>query len=45
MLATLSDIAQAAPWAFFAGFGLGFVVGARYKISRRNGEDKADGRN
>jgi hypothetical protein len=28
----------AAPWAFVIGFAIGFVIGARYRISTRNGE-------
>lgn len=38
-LATLSEIAEVAPWAFLLGCGVGFVVGARYRISKRNGDD------
>jgi hypothetical protein len=36
MLADISDV-LAGPWAGVAGFAFGFVVGARYRISRRNG--------
>lgn len=39
-MAALSDVAAAAPWAFIVGLGIGFVVGARYRISKRNGEDR-----
>lgn len=43
-LAALSDVAAAAPWAFLAGLALGFVIGARYRIEKRNGhEEDADG--
>jgi hypothetical protein len=37
MLASLADVAAAAPWAFLVGCVVGFVVGARYRISKRNG--------
>jgi hypothetical protein len=39
MLATVSEIAEVAPWAFVIGVGVGFVIGARYRISKRNGDD------
>jgi hypothetical protein len=36
-LASLLDVALAAPWGFVIGGAVGFVVGARYRITRRNG--------
>jgi NhaP-type Na+/H+ or K+/H+ antiporter len=38
-MASLSDVAVAAPWAFVVGCALGFVVGARYRITLRNGKE------
>jgi hypothetical protein len=38
MLATVSEIAEVAPWAFVLGVGVGFVVGARFPITKRNGD-------
>jgi hypothetical protein len=35
MLAAASDIAEVAPWAFLVGAVIGFVIGARYRISKR----------
>lgn len=40
MIAALPDVVATAPWAFLVGCVIGFVVGARYRISKRNGEDK-----
>lgn len=42
MLAAASDIAEAAPWAFLLGLIVGFVVGARYRISKRPDNDRED---
>ena len=39
MIATVSEIAEVAPWAFVAGLAIGFVIGAKYRISKRNGEE------
>jgi hypothetical protein len=36
--ASLSDVLALAPWAGLVGFGLGFIVGASYRIERRNGK-------
>jgi hypothetical protein len=37
----LADLSQvlAGPWAGVGGFAVGFVVGARYRITKRNGGD------
>jgi hypothetical protein len=37
MIGTVSEIAEVAPWAFLCGLAVGFVIGARYRISKRNG--------
>jgi hypothetical protein len=37
LLATISEIAEIAPLAFVVGCAVGFVIGARYRISKRNG--------
>jgi hypothetical protein len=34
-MAALSDVATIAPWTFMAGAVVGFVVGARYSITKR----------
>ena len=39
MIAAISDVAEAAPIAFLFGLALGFVVGARFKITKRNGKE------
>ena len=38
-MATVSDVAATAPWSFLAGIVIGFVIGARYRIQKRNGND------
>ena len=38
MTAAISDVAATAPWAFVIGCAVGFVVGARFRITKRNGE-------
>jgi F0F1-type ATP synthase assembly protein I len=43
VIATLSDIAETAPWAFVGGLAVGFVIGARYRIEKRNGREDRDG--
>jgi hypothetical protein len=42
MLAAASDIAEVAPWAFLVGAVIGFVIGARYRIEKRNGGDDGE---
>jgi hypothetical protein len=42
VLATVSEIAEVAPWAFVLGVGVGFVIGARYRIEKRNGGDDGE---
>lgn len=37
-MASLLDVASLAPWTFVVGFAVGFVVGARFRISKRNGD-------
>lgn len=39
MLAAIPDAVLAAPLAFVFGAAAGFVVGARYRIEKRNGKD------
>jgi hypothetical protein len=43
VLSTWSDIAESAPWSFVLGGVIGFVVGARYRIEKRNGKEGRDG--
>jgi hypothetical protein len=38
-VASIDAIAEAAPWAFFLGGVIGFVIGARFRIEKRNGHD------
>jgi F0F1-type ATP synthase assembly protein I len=38
MIASIPDVVSTAPWAFLVGWILGFVVGARYRITKRNGK-------
>jgi hypothetical protein len=38
-VASIEAIAVAAPWAFCLGLALGFVVGARFRIERRDGHE------
>jgi hypothetical protein len=40
VIASLQDLAIVAPLAFGMGACVGFVVGARYRITKRNGEDQ-----
>jgi hypothetical protein len=40
MLATWQEVVAAAPVAFVAGLLIGFLIGARYRIVKRNGDDK-----
>jgi len=35
------DVAASAPWSFLIGAAIGFVIGARFRISKRNGEGDA----
>lgn len=39
MIAAISDVAAAAPWAFLVGLGVGFVVGAKFRIEKRSEPD------
>jgi hypothetical protein len=34
--AALSDVATIAPWTFMVGVVVGFVMGARYRIDKRD---------
>jgi hypothetical protein len=36
---SVSDVAAVAPWSFLVGAVGGFVVGARYRISKRKDDD------
>jgi F0F1-type ATP synthase assembly protein I len=38
MLATVSDVAEAAPLGFVVGVVVGFILSDRFRIVRRNGE-------
>lgn len=38
-MASAEAIAEAAPWAFVLGLAIGFVVGARFRIVKRNGHE------
>jgi hypothetical protein len=42
LIATVSEIAETAPWAFVLGVAVGFVIGARYRIEKRNGGDDGE---
>lgn len=39
MIADLPAVVIAAPWAFIFGAVVGFVVGARFRITKRNGKE------
>lgn len=43
---TFADVwalAASAPWSFLIGAAVGFTIGARFRIERRNGKDKKEG--
>jgi hypothetical protein len=41
VIASLQDVAIVAPLAFGMGCAVGFIVGARYRITKRNGKEDA----
>ena len=39
MTATAFDVAAEAPWSFLIGAAIGFFVGAKFTIIKRNGKE------